>query len=231
MIESAPHTSQYRYERKFVVSSLTKHEVEVLIRLHPAMFLDIYPPRFVNNLYFDAFDLEHYFENIESQTDRVKVRIRWYGDLLSVIEKPILELKIKNGPVGRKVSFPLIPFSLAGSEQFETIREVFKKSELPEKLFFDLISLEPVLLDRYRRQYYQSADRRFRLTLDSEIEFYEAQLCGITFLRKSSDFITTIVELKYELSEDQSAEQITSHFPFRIAKVSKYIMGIERFVL
>jgi len=32
----------FRYERKFLISGLTKAEVESIIKLHPAMFSEIY---------------------------------------------------------------------------------------------------------------------------------------------------------------------------------------------
>ena len=46
--------SQFRYERKFFISQLTKFEVESMIRIHPAVFSEIYHKRFVNNIYFDT---------------------------------------------------------------------------------------------------------------------------------------------------------------------------------
>ena len=53
----------YRYERKFFISELTKDEVESLVRLHPAWFSEIYNQRFVNNIYFDSLNLTNYLDN------------------------------------------------------------------------------------------------------------------------------------------------------------------------
>ena len=82
-------TNNYRYERKFFISNLTKYEIESLIKLHPALFSEIYFPRFVNNLYFDSLNMKNYFDTIDGLGDRMKIRIRWYGSLFQDIEKPI----------------------------------------------------------------------------------------------------------------------------------------------
>jgi hypothetical protein len=227
-MNAAPsNTHKYRYERKFIVSELTQYEIETLVKLHPAIFLEAYPPRFVNNLYFDSPDRQNYFNNVDGLKDRAKVRIRWYGDLFGNVEKPMLELKIKKGLVGKKESFPLIPFSIDEKFQLETIINVFKQSDIPDSLKLDLISLEIVLLNRYRRKYFQSADRRYRITIDTDMEFYQVRVYNNIFLHKSVDLITTVVELKYAPAEDQHIEQITNYFPFRMTKSSKYVNGIK----
>ncbi len=224
----SPDTDSYRHERKFLVSEFSQYEIEAQIKLHPAMFSEIYQPRFVNNLYFDSPGRRHYFDNIDGIADRVKVRIRWYGDLFGTVAKPVLELKLKHGLAGRKNSCPLVPFSIDRDFKVNTVLEVFKKSDISEYLRSNLISLEFSLLNRYQRKYFQSADRKYRITIDSEMTFYQIQAHNNTFLYKTVDLMNTVVELKYALSEDQHVEEISNHFPFRISRNSKYINGIER---
>jgi SPX domain protein involved in polyphosphate accumulation len=227
--EKAVHAPEdHRFERKFFVSDLAKPEILSLIKLHPMMFSEIYHERFVNNIYFDSFDLENYFATVDGLGRRRKCRIRWYGDLLGRIERPVLELKIKEGFVGRKESHPLAPFSLDESYRFGTTVEVFKNSELPAKLKLDLISLQPTLLNRYRRRYFQSANRQYRITVDTDLEFYRLKPHSNTFLDKWIDRENVIVELKYANAKDPNADLISRHFPFRVTKSSKYIMGVER---
>ena len=78
--------NNYRFEKKFFISELTKQEIESIIKLHPAIFSEIYYERFVNNIYLDSFDLQNYFDNIIGTFKRQKVRIRWYGDLLAELK-------------------------------------------------------------------------------------------------------------------------------------------------
>ena len=69
--------NDYRYERKFFVSELSIHELEMLIKCHPAMFSVAYPLRFVNNLYLDSINKENFFDAVIGIDRRLKVRIRW----------------------------------------------------------------------------------------------------------------------------------------------------------
>ena len=88
---------KWRYERKFFISGLKKEDIEFMVKLHPAIFREIYHERTVNNLYFDSYEMKSYLDNVSGNSQRAKVRIRWYGDLFGIIEKPVLEVKIKRG--------------------------------------------------------------------------------------------------------------------------------------
>ena len=221
-------TNSLRYERKFFISDLTKHEVESAIKLHPAVFSEIYHERRVNNIYMDSFDMANYFDNVIGLEKRTKVRIRWYGDLLGNIHSPVLEFKRKNGLVCSKSSFPVPGFKLDADFSKDMLQDIFEASEIPDRLKFDLRCMDASLLNSYNRRYYLSADKKYRLTLDSDLEF-----CRITgfkdqFLDRSIDHVSVILEAKYNEDCDAGANKITSFFPFRMTKSSKYIMGIER---
>ena len=56
MIDEIP--ADARLEIKFVAETSRYHELEQWIRLHPAGFRKSYPPRRVNNIYFDTQDLD-----------------------------------------------------------------------------------------------------------------------------------------------------------------------------
>ena len=88
MIKLKPNIniSDYRYERKFFITSLSRFEVESIVKLHPAIFSEIFHERFVNNIYLDSSDLINFYENIEGQSNRIKIRIRWYGELFGYIK-------------------------------------------------------------------------------------------------------------------------------------------------
>ena len=217
-----------RYERKFFISNLTRHEVESAIRFHPAIFSEIYYERRVNNIYIDSFDMVNYFDNVVGLEKRTKVRIRWYGDLLGDIHSPVLEFKVKNGLVCSKSSFPLHGFKLDANFSKTVLQDLFKVSEISDRSKLDLKCMDVSLLNSYKRRYYLSADKKYRLTLDSNLEF-----CGIAafknqFLDKSIDHVSVVLEVKYGEDHDSGASKITSFFPFRMTKSSKYIMGIER---
>jgi len=225
-IETAD-TEKYRYERKFFIFKLTKYEIESLIRFHPAMFSAIYYPRFINNIYFDSINMKNYFDAVDGLWNRMKIRIRWYGDLFGDIEKPVLEIKIKNGLLNMKNSFQLKPFSISEFFDFDSIVDIIKISDIPENLKLEMISLKPTLLNRYKRKYVQSSDGDYRITVDTNMVYYDINSHNNLFLNKAVDYSNTVVELKYNYGKDDYAKHIVKYFPFRLTKSSKYVTGIE----
>jgi SPX domain protein involved in polyphosphate accumulation len=225
--KAAPLPEAHRFERKFFISGLTRQEILALVKLHPAMFAEIYHERAINNIYFDTPTLQYIYATVDGLGQRQKCRIRWYGDLLGHIEKPVLELKIKEGFVGRKESYPLAPFALDENFHFGAANEIFKKSDLPARLKMELFAVQPTLLNRYRRRYFQSANRHYRITIDSDLEYCCLKARGNTFLHRIIDRNNVIVELKYGNEKDFHADSISRHFPFRVTKSSKYISGVD----
>jgi len=221
-----PIISDYRYEKKFLINELSKYEVESIVKLHPAIFSEIFYPRFINNIYFDSFNLNNYYDNIEGTAERMKVRIRWYGDLFGYVEKPILEKKIKKGFLGKKITIPIKSFEL--KENTKTSDLLQSSNDLKETFAVYFDSLKPSLLNRYLRKYYESCDGNYRITVDTEQSFYLVNSHGNFFLNKIADNNTVILELKYNHDYDSGASYITTKFPFRLTKSSKYVTGVER---
>ncbi len=220
--------NSYRYERKFFISDLTKYEVESFVTLHSSMFSEIYHQRFVNNIYFDSFKLSNFFDNIDGNAHRIKFRIRWYGNLFGYIEKPVLELKVKNGLGGIKEIYSLLPFKLDNNFNTDAVFHIINTSDVDESVKLRIKTLRPILLNRYKRKYYQSVNRKFRITIDTEQIFYDIGSQDNVFINKYTYDINVILELKYDRKFDSYAHLITNHFPFRITKSSKYVKGIEK---
>jgi hypothetical protein len=218
----------YRYERKFSFPGMTMPEVEAYVKLLPGMFSEIYRPRFVNNLYLDTTQLRSYFDNVDGFRDRTKVRVRWYGDLFGIIEKPVLEIKFKKGLLGKKESHPLAPFLFDQAFRWDAIWEVFNKAEIPAMWKLELSTLEPSLVNRYRRKYFQSSDRKFRFTIDTDMTYYQVNLHYNSFLHSSRDDTGTILELKYDADDDDRINSLLKRLPFRISRSSKYVIGKDR---
>ena len=90
-----------------------------------------------------------------------------------------------------------------------------------------LRDLDPVLVNRYYRSYYVTRDGRFRLTVDSELSYYNIRPFGNNFKQRFSDHLNVIVEIKYEKKLDDVAGRVAGFFPFTLTKSSKYVQGIE----
>ena len=70
-----------RLERKFVPEGMDLPTLERVIRSNPGMFYEVYPPQFVNNIYFDTPALDLFLESVDGISQRKKYRLRWYGSL------------------------------------------------------------------------------------------------------------------------------------------------------
>lgn len=216
-------SSSFRYEKKFFVSQLSMHEIKFVIKNNPAMFKEIFQPRQVNNIYFDSHALLNYLNNIEGETHRKKIRIRWYGDLFGYVKKPVLEVKIKNGSLGKKLSISLKPFTISREMDFSGILDV----NTLDNNVFDKRAVSPTLLNSYSRSYFLSSDGKFRITLDANQSFYnlyeQKRPCN-----RVKDNQSIILELKYSQEEEEGSNLIASRFPFRLTKSSKYVTGIQK---
>ncbi len=219
-------TENSRYERKFVISDMMLPPINQQIRLHPSAFSTIFYPRYINNIYFDSRELDFYYDNVSGRGSRKKVRIRWYGDLMGKIEKPVLEFKIREEYLGNKLSFPLHPFALDNTLTSAKLQQVFIQSNLPQWALGVLHHLQPSLINRYLREYFLSFDTLFRLTTDTNINYYGVGANNNSFLEHFSSN-DVIVELKYDFSCSHQAPDIATLLPFRLTKSSKYVNGID----
>ncbi len=213
---NSPHM---RYERKYRIEGLSPQAVLQVLRLHPASLRPIYQERQVNNIYFDTPGLSTYKDNVSGRAERRKYRVRWYGDEIGRIEAPHLEQKIRQMELGSKLTFEVNRFGLSNLKTL--CREV--NNLCPEAGNM----LQPMLLNSYRRIYMQSSDQKFRLTLDYQLGYTPLLYGGGGNKHSLMENGVVIVELKYDATFDELAENINRYLPFRRTKNSKYVSGIE----
>ena len=219
-------TSYTRYERKFIIEQLQYQEVINIIKINPFMFNYIYKQRNINNIYFDTPDYRSYQDNIDGNLIRSKYRIRWYGDLLENIAKPIFEIKNKFGNMGTKETHSIDGFKLRDIMDSEKLKKILKNKDLPQKIQY--MNLIPTLINRYSRIYFQTFDRKYRITLDCDLAYCGIRKNSLSFINDNKEKKRVILELKYSSNYDNYVDKITQHFPFRMTKCSKYVTGIEK---
>ena len=216
---------EYRYERKFVCPRTA--QVDVLVKVHPAGFSRIHPTRWINNVYLDTWNLDSYNDNAAGVATRQKFRIRWYGADAREAVDPVLERKMKAGHVGVKQRVPLVALPAATLLAASGVRRVLATALVGFALQSQVASLAPVLLNRYRRDYYASRDGRLRLTVDRRQQFAAFRRVGNGALPVWRHLDEVVLELKYAVGDDDLAAHATQAFPFRIARHSKYVCGID----
>lgn len=221
-----PDDDQFRYERKFQVTSLFAEDAELIIRLLPSAFFEEFPPRYVNNIYFDSLGFQSFADNVDGISNRKKVRIRWYGEQFGHIERPVLEHKIKKNLLGTKRSYVLPPFELGPEFGGDSAIRLVEEADVPEIVKEEMRGLVPTLLNRYFRKYFRSADGKYRLTLDVDMTYRKASRLNAFIAAPLKAEEAIIVEMKYSREEDELAPEISNSFPFRMTKNSKYVNGI-----
>ncbi len=215
----------YRYERKFIVPTSLAHNIINLISENPGNFSEIYEERQINNIYLDTLNYDFLKDNINGNTTRKKVRIRWYGNLYGTIQ-PTLEIKIKSGLVGTKNSFKLPPININQDINIQDFRRILKSSELPKNILSDILILDFTLLNSYSRKYFLSSCKKIRLTYDSNLYYFNIKNYNNINLYSIKDQ-SNIIELKYHQDEDNMVSKISNSFPFRMSRNSKYVNGFN----
>ena len=210
-----------RHEIKFVIPWEYHKTIYHKIKTNHGHFNKIYKPRFVNNIYFDNLDLRNYFENINGNSKRKKIRIRWYDNFFGKIISPVIEIKEKRGMVVNKTSIPIQSFFIKPNMSVRNI------SKSLDKNFVFIRFLRATIINRYKREYFLSNDKKFRLTIDTNQCFTNPR--NISFQQKlfNTEPEPMIVELKYNLQWEKEARYITNLLGLRINKNSKYVNSIN----
>lgn len=216
-----------RYERKFVAEGFSLAEILAGVRRHPAAFREIHPERVVNNVYLDSPTRRNYHDHVNGVAHRTKTRVRWYGPKWEVAEGHTLERKLKQGIVSGKESYKLPPLTIHDRCLSSRLGAAFAATHLPNGVRAALRHLEPALFNRYRRQYFLSRDRKFRLTVDFSLQFAGIFPSHQPAINLSAPKSTMILELKYGPEVAEEAYLLTNAFSFRLARFSKYVAGIE----
>ena len=87
---------------------------------------------------------------------------------------------------------------------------------------------EPVLINRYVRDYFRSAGGECDLTLDGCYSFYDQRFStSPNISRAVPSFRQMVIEIKFPIGEERLVRRISSSFPFRLTKSSKYVLGVQ----
>ncbi len=207
----------WRFERKFVLSPLEFMQFEKQILLSDLEML--YPDRKINNCYLDDVRNNAYLESLEGYSEKMKVRMRWYGELFSEAV-PTLEFKIKQNNSNRKELFKLYKTLFDPTFDWVQYTEEIKRYLLKEYSFYLADKFQPVLINSYQRSYFSNFSKSFRLTVDSDLRFMSP---NTTLEAWNGHTINKyIVELKFNNA------QILTDFPLlmNLGKFSKFSTGM-----
>ena len=167
-----------RFEFKYF---LPKHKVKQLVAaLLPHMAWDPNAKETgfyrVNSLYFDSPDYGCFWDKEAGVADRKKMRLRYYGDSLAPDTPVFAEIKRKNDALIIKDRVGLLAKDCVGTAFEKKIRELSRSGKdngfLQELVWFVKRNvMRPKLHVTYnRRALLGKRDKRFRVTIDENIE-------------------------------------------------------------
>lgn len=205
-----------RYERKYRISGHDFHQVRQNILLNPIGFHKSYPDRWINSLYFDHLDFKSWSENLDGISERTKWRIRWYGKDLEDVTKPRLEEKIRNNALGTKRHSKIEMLDLQDISISPQIKDLMERK-----------MVQPVVIVRYLRSYFESHNRKVRATIDRNLTYYPIHSNKVVMSCINDEAI--ILEIKYDQEEDHYIDQCLQYIPYRWGKNSKFQHAMNSF--
>jgi VTC domain len=216
-----------RHEVKFAAYIIDYDAIRHWLNMQPVGFCSAYPDRRVNNIYFDTWDYRAYAENLAGVSERTKLRYRWYGDSVGPA-KGTLEVKQKRNHFGVKHRFVLPHAPYKPGDDWKAIRAAIRDAITPSgHLWFDQNPF-PVMLNRYTREYFQTADGKIRATIDTEQQVYDQRLGREpNFDRRVIMQDTLVVEFKFAREDRQLAVELLAKMPLRVGRHSKYMNAVR----
>jgi hypothetical protein len=216
-----------RHEIKFATYAANLPAVRGWLRLHGAGFVAPYPPRHVNNVYFDTWDYRAYADNLAGVSQRAKLRLRWYGDS-PLPGTGALEVKLKRNHFGWKLRYPISAADWSPDFGWAELRSRIR-AQLPAdgRLWFDQ-NPQPVLLNRYWREYFVTADGRIRATIDTGQQAFDQRYARLPNVRSPAIMQDTLVlELKFARADRHRAVALLAAAPLRVGRHSKFMNGMR----
>lgn len=212
-----------RNELKFVAPQVMLPHVRTWLMLHRAGFSVAYPSRRINSLYFDNWDQSGLEENLSGASRRTKLRYRWYGPA-EPLNRGQLEVKLKRNKLGKKLTFD-VATAPSGSKWREILASLRRSLPDDGRIWLDS-QLQPMLLVSYVRAYLVDASGQVRVTLDSDVCYFDQRYSRKLDLRRKANVESELViEVKCARDDLGFARDCMARFPVRLSRNSKYSIG------
>ena len=214
-----------RHELKFACDEAASAELRMWLRLDRSGIRRLFPARRVQSLYLDTTYQRALADNLAGLSAREKLRFRWYGDDSRLVPGT-LEYKRRENALGWKETLAVAePIAIEGAERRRFVAELARRLDQRwrERV---LAGFEPAQWVSYRREYFTSADRRVRLTLDTQLRFSDQRVRA-----RLSDAARTpaprylVLELKCAPADLEAAHDIASRLPLPLGRCSKYVLA------
>ena len=215
----------WRYELKMVCEVRARGEVLAELCSHPMGFRSLYPDREVQSIYLDTHEGRAVQENLAGISDRRKLRLRWYGSEIGMVNAQI-ELKQRRNLYGRKeIEVLPAPVRIQGVDRLTLMRQL--RSVLPAEWRCRLDrGLEPAQWIRYRRQYLGSFDGSVRITVDRQLGACDLRdRWRVAWQRPSLLGRILVVECKADMCREVELREAVRNLRLKVDRCSKFVMA------
>lgn len=231
--------SRCRYEFKFLVNAETKKKI--LDKLKPGLIPDPHAVQGsyrITSLYFDTLDHAAFWDKLDGQAIRKKVRLRYYGEQP---ERPFLEMKGRYYQQVLKRRFPLDPeLGKACLDLDLDLRDIPFQAKNPgeEEAFYEIQKLATtkflrgaVVIAYLREAWVGRIDPGLRVTFDHFCQAHapgshlaSATHAGLPFLDEKQ----IVFELKFNRRVPLWVRDELANCLVRPTRISKYAAGLSR---
>tara|TARA_B100001057_G_scaffold2756_1_gene2545 strand:+ start:3946 stop:4599 length:654 start_codon:yes stop_codon:yes gene_type:complete len=203
--------SESRIEKKFVLGKFKDDFLKKFLLING--FTKHYPDRKINSVYLDTNNYDFARDNINGVSERKKIRFRWYNDD---------ETKIFFEEKNKKNFFVW--------KNIKEIKLSNDKKELVNRLKDFFFSMKPsntnnfnykfILKTNYKRSYWISDDKKFRATIDTDIN-----TSALEKFIKPVYLSDTVLEFKFSPQYESKFRYFfnSRSYQLRSQKYSKYI--------
>lgn len=220
-----PHDG--RREFKYILPSLAGGRAVSWVTARARALREEFPARQVSSIYFDSATYSCFRQSNAGESERVKVRLRWY-DVLTPTSPLTLEFKHRANHLGWKSQHRFEVADLA-DRALRTLPALFAARVSPrERALVEQLRL-PILVTTYYRHYFVTLDGGIRVTVDTGLRYLDQRLrpsLNLTRDAQSCDF--AVVECKLEQSREADAAHLMRAFSPRHSRFSKYCDGLQR---
>jgi hypothetical protein len=216
-----------RHERKFILPQPEFVNCDAFVRSIPLGFKQVYVTRQVNNIYFDTHNLDCLIDTIDGEANRFKLRARWYGTFFGKADIQ-MEVKSKINVLGYKSIYNLGQLEIGPSNLYSKSAVDFCALNVPPTIGTNYANFKSTLANSYRREYYLSACKTLRLTIDKEIKAlplrYRSFSPNLTRIKQN----VTVIEVKFAPDAFETFRVLANHLPIRFTRFSKYEIGMHQ---
>ena len=228
IVDLKAQTTMSRLERKLVIPTRLAGFVVAWLQ-HTCITDPDYPLNLITSLYLDTPELDSYYECLNGDIYKNKVRVRWYDQPADDRDVPVfIELKSKRGfnTVKQRKRVQVLGSTISKGKVGEIASQLEMKRTLAELGYVSHKQLCPLIVISYRRYRFREPLSGMSVTYDLEIASWMVEK-SIAIWAPQLELQTTVLELKGGTMELPPALRKLRSVHFQWSAFSKYAKCLE----